>query len=529
MSKPPVVTVTNSTPTAATKPILRVLHAAAEFQGIAKTGGLADMVAALSSAQLSQNIDVRICVPAYTGSRQRLIEPRAIATLHVHDHTVHVIEGRLNTNGPLLWLIDCIALFGRGDNPYRDNRGAEFDDNALRFGVFSAAVARLATGAADWIPDIVHLHDWHCGLAAAWLSSVTNRPRIIFTIHNLAHQGLFDRAAFDALALPAHWWQIDGVEFYQQLSFMKAGLQFCDAITTVSPTYAQEIQTPDYGCKLDGLLRARSAILHGIVNGIDDQQWNPATDTLIAAPYHRETVTAGKQLNKRALQRQLGLPELSLPLVIFIGRLADQKGADLILAAQDAIGKMALQFVLLGSGDHTQEQACLDWAKAAPDQVKVLLQVDEALAHQLTAAADLQIMPSRFEPCGLNQMYAQRYGTLPIVRRTGGLADTVVDATALAVANHSATGVVFDHADIGGILYGLQRGLELVNDQRQFDAMRQTAMSRNFSWENSAREYLNVYRATLPFTTTSATIATTTTTATTSTNTITTTAQKPQK
>lgn len=478
---------------------MRVLHAASEYQGIAKTGGLADMVAALSATQCSQQpgqqpLDIRVCVPAYPGARSKLIAPRLLTTLHLYGFQISVVEGRLTDTGPLIWLLDCPPLYGRDGDPYRDASGVEFADNGLRFGVLGRAVAQLALGDADWKPDIVHLHDWHCALAAPWLHAQSKRPRLIFTIHNLAHQGLFERAVFDQLDLPPDWWQINGVEFYHQLSFMKAGLQFADFITTVSPTYAHEIQTEMYGCKLEGVLRARSHVLRGIVNGIDDDLWNPAIDGDISERYDRHSVARGKLHNKHRLQQQLGLPVSDLPLVIFIGRLADQKGADLILAARTAIQKLPLQFVLLGSGDKALEKACSDWAASNGKQIKAVLKVDERIAHQLTAAADLQIMPSRFEPCGLNQMYAQRYGTIPIVRHTGGLADTVTDTSATTLQNHTATGVHFEHADVGGVLYGIQRGLELVGDNTLRDALRSNGMQRDFSWRKSAQQYLQLYR-----------------------------------
>ena len=472
---------------------MRVLHATAEYQGLAKTGGLADMVAALSIALVANAADVRVCVPAYAGTRKQLIRPVVIATFNLRGHRVTVIEGRLAPQAPLIWLIECPALYERGSDPYRDATGNEFADNALRFGIFSEAIARLAQGAANWTPDIVHLHDWHCALAAAWLALQPSRPRIVFTIHNLAHQGLYSRAAFTQLGLPEAWWHLESLEFYGDFSFMKAGLVYSDAITTVSPTYAREIQTPEYGCKLDGLLRARAHVLHGIVNGIDDTLWNPETDTLIPARYNRQTVAAGKAQNKQAIQTQLGLPPSSLPLVIFIGRLADQKGADLILAVRKEIQSLPLQFVMLASGEAALEKSCQAWATEAPDRVAVQLKVDEALAHRLTAAADLQIMPSRFEPCGLNQMYAQRYGAIPIVRNTGGLADTVVDAQAETLRNHTATGVKIEHADVGGVLYGLRRGLELIADERIKTALQQQCMTRDFSWRNSAVKYLDLY------------------------------------
>lgn len=477
---------------------MRILHAAAEYQGIAKTGGLADMVAALSASLVALDCDIRVCVPAYAGAPERLLNPKRLGQIAVHGYVIGVIEGRLATEGPLLWLLDCPTLYGRSDHPYRDNQGLEFADNAQRFGIFGAAVALLAEGFGDaggksWLPDVVHLHDWHAALAAVWLAPQPQRPRIIFTIHNLQHQGLFDRLQFDALHLRPQWWQMESLEFYGGFSFMKAGLIYSDAITTVSPTYAHEIQTPAHGHYLDGLLRARATVLHGIVNGIDATVWNPADDALIPAHYDRESVAAGKTANKHALQRALGLPVADVPLAIFIGRLADQKGADLILAAQREIMQLPLQFVMLASGDSALEKNCLAWARAQPRRVAVRLKVDEALAHQLTAAADLQLMPSRFEPCGLNQMYAQRYGTIPVVRNTGGLADTVVDTTPATLANDTATGVLFEHADVGGVLYGLRRALDLLALDDVTAALRHNGMSRDFSWRASAQLYLNLY------------------------------------
>ncbi|MET0379893.1 MAG: glycogen synthase GlgA [Spongiibacteraceae bacterium] len=479
---------------------MRILHAAAEYQGIAKTGGLADMVAALSTALNTLDCDIRVCVPAYAGAQELLLNPKTLGQFTQQGYLIGVIEGRLATDGPLLWLLDCAELYGRSGNPYRGADGVEFIDNAQRFGIFGAAVARLARGFPDlprsrWRPDVVHLHDWHAALAAVWLAQQVVRPRIIYTIHNLQHQGVFDREQFDALQLRPEWWHPESLEFYGGFSFMKAGLIYSDAITTVSPTYAREIQTPAYGHYLDGLLRSRTQLLHGIVNGIDESVWNPADDILIPAHYNRQSVAAGKMKNKQALQRALGLPLAEVPLVIFIGRLADQKGADLILAAQREILEMPLQFVMLASGDTVLEKSCLAWASAQPSRVAVRLQVDEPLAHQLTAAADLQLMPSRFEPCGLNQMYAQRYGTIPVVRNTGGLADTVVDSNPTTLEAATATGVTFEHADVGGVLYGLRRALDLVAVDKIRAALRHNGMSRDFSWRASAQLYLDLYRA----------------------------------
>lgn len=473
---------------------MRILHAAAEFQGLAKTGGLADMVAALTDTLHQRDHDLRICVPAYRGTVERLQEVRERAELWVQGERITVLEGRLHPQGPLIWLLQCPPLYDRPGDPYRDDAEREFGDNPFRFACFSDGVAQLAQGAAGWQPEAVHLHDWHCGLAALRLSRVRPRPRLLFTIHNLAYQGLFDRATFERLQLPPESWHIDGGEFYGRFSCMKAGLQYSDCITTVSPNYAREIQSDGYGCGLDGVLRWRASVLHGIANGIDTDTWNPARDPLIFRRYDRRTARVGKAANKLALQQQLGLAPSEQPLVIFIGRLADQKGADLILAAQRQLLELPLQLAMLASGDPALEQRCLALAASAPQRIAVRMAVDETLAHRLTAAADLQLMPSRFEPCGLNQMYAQRYGAIPVVRRTGGLADTVCPIDRTSLADRSASGILFDEASPAGVLEGLREGLALLASPTRHARVRNNGMDKDFSWHRSAEQYEALYR-----------------------------------
>lgn len=475
---------------------MKILHAASECFGIAKTGGLADVVAALPAAQHALQHEVRICLPAYRGALDRLQDRHWLQTLWVREQRFELFAGRLHADGPWLWLLDCPALYARDGDPYRGSDGHDFSDNAWRFASFAEAVAQLGGGAAaGWRPDLVHLHDWQAALAAAWLQAQTERPRIVFTIHNLAYQGRYGRDTFDLLALPRAWWHPEGVEYYGDLSFIKAGLNYSDAITTVSPTYAREIQTPFYGHGLDGLLRARAGRLHGIVNGIDERSWDPGSDALLPVTYGLADVTAGKTANKRALQRRLGLPEDNRALLIFIGRLAEQKGADLLLAARAAITALPLQLIVLASGERQLEAAFRAWAQEEGQQVAAILGYDEGLSHQLTAAADLQLMPSRFEPCGLNQMYAQRYGTIPVVRRTGGLADTVVDADGPALAAAQASGVLFDHADSDGVVYGLRRALQLLGEPQTVMQLQRNGMTRDFSWRASAQQYLALYES----------------------------------
>jgi starch synthase len=477
---------------------LRVLHAAAECFPLAKTGGLGDVAAALPAALRALGCDARVAMPAYRGVAQSLGRVEPLSSHEINGIRYTVLRGAL-ADGLPVYLFDAPPLFDRAGGPYADEAQQPYADNALRFGTFSAALAAfVAQGAAGFDPQVLHLHDWQTALAAPWLAAAPQRPALVFTIHNLAYQGQFGREAFETLGLPSSWWSPEALEFWGGFSCMKGGLNYADLITTVSPTYAREIQTPAFGCGLDGLLTARSDQLVGILNGIDTTVWNPATDPHLVRHYDSRTVTAGKQANRVAVANTLALASpahgQTLPLVVFIGRLADQKGADLLLAAQDALMQMPLQLAVLASGDTKLEAAFSDWAGRAPaGRLAIRLAHDEALAHQLTAAADLLVMPSRFEPCGLNQMYAQRYGTIPVVHRTGGLADTVVDAGAGSSAEPGGSGVLFDHADVGGLLWGLRRGLELCSDRRRCQRLRRQGMARDFSWSASAQQYQESY------------------------------------
>lgn len=477
---------------------LRVLHAAAECFPLAKTGGLGDVAAALPAALRALGCDARVALPAYRGVAQSLGRVEPLSSLEINGIAYTVLGGRL-ADGLPVYLFDAPPLFDRAGGPYADQAQQPYADNALRFGTFSAALAAfVAQGAAGFDPQILHLHDWQTALAAPWLAASPRRPALIFTIHNLAYQGQFDRATFEALGLPPAWWSPEALEFWGGFSCMKGGLNYADLITTVSPNYAREIQTPAFGCGLDGLLATRADRLIGIVNGIDTAIWNPATDPHLVRHYDSRTVEAGKHANRLAVSSTLGLTpptrDQELPLIVFIGRLADQKGADLLLAAQDDLMRLPLQLAVLASGDPKLEAAFQDWAKRAPPgRLALRLAHDEVLAHQLTAAADLLVMPSRFEPCGLNQMYAQRYGAIPVAHRTGGLADTVVDAGVGSSAEPGGSGVLFDHADVGGLLWGLRRGLEICSDQPLRDRLRLQGMARDFSWSASARQYRESY------------------------------------
>ena len=469
----------------------RVLFAVAELFPLIKTGGLADVAAALPAALAELGIDVRIALPAYPGLREQLRDLHAAGSLALERTSFALWQGRHPHSGVAVLLFDAPVLFDRPGNPYLDPAGRDQPDNALRFAAFCQAVAAVARGYAGsaLAADLVHLNDWHTGLVPLYLGEPIQRPRSLFTIHNLAYQGLFERADFDALGLPAALWRPQGIEFWGRFSFLKAGLHFADALTTVSPRYAEEIRTPAFGEGLDGILRDRADVLHGILNGIDVVLWNPRTDAALPRRYGEEDVAAGKAENKRALQQALGLEEdPAALLLVFIGRLVEQKGADALLAARSVFEQRPVQLALLGSGDPALQRAFGEWAQQRPQQIAVQIGYDEALAHRLTAAADAQIMPSRYEPCGMNQMYAQRYGAVPLVRRVGGLADSVAGLDAA-----QPSGIQFEHSDAGGVRYALDTALELFHRPQRWRQLQHNGMGRDFSWQGSARRYVELY------------------------------------
>lgn len=474
---------------------MKLLFATSEVAPLIKTGGLADVGGALPMALAGLGVDVRIVLPAYRGLSRRLSDVRRVGGLAVRGQDFTVLEARHDSLPPL-WLLDCPALYDRPGDPYHDANRTPWGDNAWRFGCYAEAVARLAMGegGTGWTPDIVHANDWQAGLVPSWLAEHVRRPRTVFTIHNLAFQGVHSHAEFEALGLPQRWWHHEQLEFHGGFSFMKGGIVHADALTTVSPTYALEIQTPAFGYGLDGLLRHRAKVLSGILNGIDDEFWNPEKDPLIPQRYTAATVDEGKAANKASLQAEMGLAvEADAVLIGIVSRMAYQKGTDLTLAALPKLLQLPVQFAVLGSGEKAEERGWQQAAALNPDRVAVRIAYDEGLAHRIEAGADLFLMPSRYEPCGLNQMYSQRYGTPPLVHRTGGLADTVTDATPHALKDGNATGVTFDNADVGGVLYGVRRGVELMRDPVLRRQLRRAGMARDFSWSAAAREYLKLY------------------------------------
>lgn len=486
---------------------MRVLHVGAEIYPFVKTGGLADVLGALPPALAAAGADARMLLPALPPLAQVLREPRVVARVQPPwgGAAAELVLGRLDAPtlaGVPAYLLRHDALYSRAGTPYGDGSGHAFADNQRRFALLGLAAARLAEGAhADWQPQTLHGHDWHAGLAPAYAAfsrrAGRHRAASVFTIHNLAYQGLFSRGHFAELGLPAEAWGVNGVEFHGHLSFMKAGLHYADRITTVSPSYAREIQGHELGCGLDGLLRERSEVVSGILNGVDDAVWNPEHDDTLAARYSAAK-PAGKAACKAALQTECGLAlQTEAPLFGAVSRLTEQKGLQLVVEAVDDIVARGGQLVVLGSGDAALEAAFRAAAARHPRHVALRQGYDEALSHRIFAGGDVTLVPSRFEPCGLTQMYGLRYGSLPLVRRTGGLADTVVDCTLEDLADERATGFMFERFEVADLQRALRRAFTLWARPRDWQSVRKRAMAQRFGWDSAAARYLALYDAAL--------------------------------
>jgi starch synthase len=479
---------------------MRVLFVTAEAYPLAKTGGLADVSRALPIALRALEIDVRILMPGYPRAYMRIENPRIVAkiepVLGISDATL--VAGTFPGTDLPVYLIDSPSLFRRNGGLYQDDEGNDWPDNALRFAFMAHAGAQLAMGRTkiEWRPDVVHANDWHAGLLPLLLSLESGpRPKTVFTTHNMAFQGNFPASWLDQLGIPGHYFSPAGMEFFGQISFLKAGLRYADRVTTVSPTYASEILTPEFGCGMEGVLQDRGEDFVGILNGIDDALWNPATDTHLPRTY-RESDIAGKRTCKTALQAELGLPaNPDLPLVGFVSRITHQKMADVILEALPWFAAQDAQFVAVGEGDPAMQAAFEEAQEKHNNKVVAVVGYEEPLAHRLQAASDILLAPARFEPCGLTQLYALRYGTLPVVRRTGGLADTVVDATADAIADRTATGFVFDSPTCEDMTAAITRALTLYREPLTWRRLQLQAMAQDFSWNISAMQYVALYSA----------------------------------
>lgn len=479
----------------------KVLFVTSEAAPLIKTGGLADVCGNLPVALQKLRWSVRLMLPAYPAAVRNAAPVKTIAQLQIPGIAgeIQLLEGKLPGTRLPVWLVNYAEAFSRDGNPYVDDKGLDWPDNAERFALLARVAVEISQGRAGlhWRPDIVHCNDWQTGLIPALLSQEIHRPATVFTIHNLAYQGLFPTSTFQSLGLPAALWSHDGLEFHEQLSFIKGGLAFADQLTTVSPSYAKEIQTPSFGCGLEGLLQHRAEALTGILNGIDDKEWNPETDPHITRTYTANTLN-NKALNKRTLQKFFALPDKSDVLLLgSVGRLVPQKGIDLLLEILPELSKQPIQLVLLGSGDKSLELALQKAAQQYPDTLSIRLNYDETLAHRIEAGADAFLMPSRFEPCGLNQLYSLRYGTLPVVHAVGGLKDTVIDATQTTLGNGTATGFLFNQPDPDTLLKAIFRALNLYTNKTQWQQVAKTAMQQSFNWEVSAHLYAKLYRLVL--------------------------------
>ena len=483
---------------AAAAAALRVLHVAAEVFPLVKTGGLADVAAALPPALARAGADVRLLLPGLPAIADAVLHQRTVCEIGpvFGAGRVTLRCGQMPFSHLPAYVIDAPYLYRRSGSPYQDSTGQEWPDNLQRFALLGWVAAHLAAGELDaaWMPEVMHAHDWHAASACAYMAAhPSTTATSVFTVHNLAFQGLFPPADFALLGLPSHFMAATGLEFHGHLSLMKAGLKFAHRVTTVSPTYAREIATPEFGFGLDGVIRSRSADLSGILNGVDPEIWNPERDPALAARYSIDEPD-GKAACKRALQAEVGLePQADAPLFGIVSRLTWQKGLDLMLAALPMLLQRGAQLLVQGTGEAGLEAAFVEAQRAHPGRVATRIGYDEALAHRVVAGSDVIAVPSRFEPCGLTQMYGLRYGTLPLVRRVGGLADTVVD---LGDAEH-ATGFVFDAATPAAAEIALGQALDLYRQPAAWRALMRRGMAQDFSWNVAASSYLKLYASTV--------------------------------
>ncbi len=475
---------------------LSILFATSEMAPWVKTGGLGDVAAALPAALRRAGHDIRVLLPYYPALKTAF--PQAAVVAEFPALAPALPAARLlaaEADGLPLLLVDCPELYDRPGNVYLGADGHDWADNASRFGLLSRIAARLgqADSPLDWAVDVVHANDWQTALAPAFLHYEGGAASVV-TVHNIAFQGCFAKPMHAALGLPEDAWRFDRVEYHDQLSFLKAGLQLASLISTVSPTYAREIQDEHFGYGLAALLRHRASDLRGILNGVDTDLWNPASDPALTEHYAANRLAA-KRSNKTALQRQMGLAESAdRPLFAVISRLTLQKGLDLLLTVGDGIPQLPAQLVVLGSGDKAMEAGFQALAARFPGQIAVKLGFDEQLAHRIEAGADCFLMPSRFEPCGLNQMYSLRYGTPPVVRATGGLADTVIDLDERTLADKTANGFVLPDETPHALWQTMERVCAAWHDKRLWLRLQQNGMRCDFSWKHAANEYIQLYR-----------------------------------
>jgi starch synthase len=472
---------------------MKVLQVGAEVFPLIKTGGLADVLGALPQALAAQGADLRLLLPGLPGILDAVLHARGVRQLGpvFGAARVELLRAQMPYSALPVYVIDAPFLYRRGGGPYQDRRGAEWADNLQRFGLLGWVAAQLALGGADaeWAPQVVHAHDWHAGLSCAYLHAhAAESVASVYTVHNLAYQGLFPQDDLPLLGLSSRYMSPAALEFHGQLSFMKAGLKFADRVTTVSPSYAREIATPEFGAGLEGVIRGRGDDVSGILNGIDARVWDPAADAALAQRYSASQLQ-GKAKCKAALQAQFGLaPEPAAPLLGVVSRLTSQKGLDLVLSVLPQIVQHGAQLVVQGTGEPALEAAFRIAADAHRGRVGLLLGYDETGAHRLIAGADMILVPSRFEPCGLTQMYGLRYGSVPVVRRVGGLADTVREA-----AGGAGNGFVFEQAQPQALAEAIGRAVEAYRQPAAWAALMQRGMAEHLTWDGPARQYMALY------------------------------------
>ncbi len=489
---------------------LKILMASSEAVPFAKTGGLADVAGALPLELARLGHDVRLLIPRY-GTLDRSgyrFADYARITVPSPSGSVDALVERTELFPPNLNARTSVPVFAVRHDPFffrpglYQERGVDYPDNLKRFSFFSRAVLELLIAFQridGWKPDLLHLHDWQTALCAVYLRTLyAGRPEVagvrsILTLHNVAYQGLFPGECFAETGLPAALFTPAGLEFYGSLNLLKGGILFADFLTTVSPTYSREIQTPEFGFGLEGVLAQRKDRLVGLVNGIDIEVWNPAADPLIPARYSAADFS-GKSTCKRALQRELGLPADNVPLLAMVSRLTGQKGLDLLLSIVPELMELNLQLAVLGTGDPEYEAELRSLQAKFPQKIGVRIGFDEGLAHRMEAGADMFVMPSRYEPCGLSQLYSLRYGTVPIVRRTGGLADTVVPYSPLALRDGRATGFMFGEATPHALLTVICLALCVYRDREAWRSLIEAGMTTDVSWTGSAQAYVELYR-----------------------------------
>ena len=476
---------------------LKVLSVASEAAPLVKTGGLADVAGALPAALAEQGVEVTTLIPGYPAVLTKLGKTKAVHKWEALLGTpARLLAGKLGESR--LLVLDAPALFAREGGPYADPSGRDWDDNWRRFAAFARAAADIGGGAVKGRSfDLVHAHDWQAGLVPAYLRLAPLAggqavPSVI-TIHNMAFQGYFPGEIFPELGLPPSAWTVDGVESYGGVGFLKAGMQLADAITTVSPTYAGEIRSVEFGMGLDGLVLARSNRVHGILNGIDTAEWNPATDPHLAVRFAAGKL-AGRAKNKRAVEAEFGLDKDDGPLFIVVSRLTWQKGMDVLAEVLDHLVGIGGRLALLGSGDAEIEARFHAAAARHPGRVGVRIGYDEALSHRLQGGGDAILIPSRFEPCGLTQLYGLAYGCVPVVSRTGGLADTVIDVNPAALAAGVATGIQINAVNPAALASGISRAVQLFQQPGAWKRLQTNGMKADFSWGASGAAYAALYR-----------------------------------